>query len=551
VPFRNRLVLGVVDTVVAKTTIKNKLQTISQILTYAALTKTQQWLRKELVNYYGATETTALTTLLPDLARRPEMHAVAAVKKITSITRQKKPLLPLSQSAILTGVLPNPTDDLYVARTKSAIRLDQQSLILLPDSEELFQVTAAYKKFCRAELWHGSLSRTESARIYRSVARGDVEVIVGTRSALFLPFVNLGNIMVHYPTADGHRSWDMQPHYDATVLASTMASALKIPILVSSTVAPTTLLNALPVAHQTEKQRRIIIADRRAVHSKERQHPLDSNLVGHITPSTLVLVPRRGYAAPLCRDCEFMPRCPVCDHRLSYADASQKMLRCPLCSQATPAPALCPECKGSDFRMVGTGVERVMNWLTKQLPETKITQLTAETLSTASKNIPSQLTVATPFIVPHLYALPRFQTIIALRADSYLAAPNWFSNEATYHLLATLGAATSESLIIDTAEPQHPVYQALAHSDPKILYDAERDDRKRFLYPPFGEVVSITLRTASPEIGTRLKEILPRATYTVSQKNIIIHAPKGTNFSAIWSVLPDDAIVDHNAPTLL
>jgi primosomal protein N' len=118
-------------------------------------------------------------------------------------------------------------------------------------------------------------------------------------------------------------------------------------------------------------------------------------------------------------------------------------------------------------------------------------------------------------------------------------------------LLATLGAATSESLIIDTAEPQHPVYQALAHSDPKILYDAERDDRKRFLYPPFGEVVSITLRTASPEIGTRLKEILPRATYTVSQKNIIIHAPKGTNFSAIWSVLPDDAIVDHNAPTLL
>ncbi len=446
---------------------------------------------------------------------------------------------------LLDGVTGSGKTQVYFEAVAEIVRRGRQALVLLPEialtTQFLDRFTARFG--VRPAEWHSALAPRRRSRTWSAVASGEVSVIVGARSALFLPYADLGLIIVDeehdpaYKQEDGAR-------YHARDMAVVRARGADIPIvLVSATPSVETEVNA-----RRGRYRRLPLPERFGGAHLPAIETIDLRAEGpprgrFIAPrlaqavltriergeQALLFLNRRGYAPlTLCRRCGFRLGCPNCDAWL-VDHRFRRRLVCHHCGFSMPAPAQCPQCQASDsFVAVGPGVERVAQEAAELFPESRILVLSSDLVESVERLREELGEVAAGrfdiIIGTQLAAkghhFPKLNLVGVIDADLGLANGDPRAAEHTFQLLhQVVGRAGREERAgtgyLQTHQPEHPVMRALAAADREAFYASEIELREKTHYPPFGRLASLLIsaseRAGAEGYGRRLVAVAPRS----------------------------------------
>ncbi|MFN4039773.1 MAG: primosomal protein N' [Erythrobacter sp.] len=424
---------------------------------------------------------------------------------------------------LLDGVTGSGKTETYFEAVAEALRMGRQVLVLLPEIAltENFLARFAQRFGAPPVLWHSSLKSTERRRAWRAIADGSAQVIVGARSALFLPYAKLGLIVVDEAHEISFKQ-DDGVRYNARDVSVMRARFEQIPVLLASA---TPALESLFMAQQGT-YRRLELPSRFGGASLPRVKLIDLTeekpgsqrwLAGPLIDAlrdrlsrgdqSLLFLNRRGYAPlTLCRNCGHRFKCPSCsawlvEHRLSAR------LACHHCGFETRVPDSCPECGETDCLVAcGPGVERIADEVRDLFPQARIAVATSDTLNTPERAaefiaqaesktidiiIGTQL-VTKGFHFPDLTLVGVIDADLGLEGGDLRAAERTYSQIAQVAGRAGRGAKPGE-VLIQTRHPDAPVIAALASNDRDGFYAAETDARRDAGAPPFGRWAAIIL----------------------------------------------------------
>jgi primosomal protein N' (replication factor Y) len=492
--------------------------------------------------------TLATLVLPPDpVARQPDPDF--ATPDLTPAQREAADRLCASARggysvALLDGVTGSGKTQVYLEAVSEIIRRGRQALVLVP---EIALTTQFLDRFAerfgvRPAEWHSQLSPRLRARTWRAVADGEVSVIVGARSALFLPYAALGLIVVDEEHDPAYKQ-EEGARYHARDMAVVRARGADIPIvLVSATPSVETEVNArrgryarvhLPERFGSQDLPAITAIDLRA-EGPPRGRFIAPRLAQAVTTAlergeqALLFLNRRGYAPlTLCRKCGFRLACPNCDAWL-VDHRFRRRLVCHHCGFAMPPPAQCPNCQATDsFVAVGPGVERLEQEAAELFPESRILVLSSDLVESVERLRQELDDVAQgrfdiiigTQLVAKGHHFPKLNLVGIIDADLGLANGDPRAAERTFQLLhQVVGRAGREegrgTGYLQTHQPEHPVMRALLAGDRDAFYTSEIALREKTQYPPFGRLASLLVsageRPAAESYARRLAGAAPR-----------------------------------------
>jgi primosomal protein N' (replication factor Y) len=422
---------------------------------------------------------------------------------------------------LLDGVTGSGKTECYFEAIAAALAKRKQVLVLLPEIAltQNFLRRFEHRFGVPPVLWHSSLKSTERRRAWRAIASGNAQVVVGARSALFLPYARLGLIVVDEAHEISFKQ-DDGVRYNARDVAVIRARFEAAPvILASATPALESMQLAeagiytkveLPARFGGATLPEIAIVDLRE-EQPARGHWLAPRLVKEMEErlargeQSLLFLNRRGYAPlTLCRNCGYRFQCPNCtawlvEHRLS------RRLACHHCGHEAPVPNACPECGTPDCMVAcGPGVERIADEVAERLPEARVAVVTSDTLNTPEKIAEFvgaaeegliDVIVGTQLVTKG-YHFPELTLVGVVDADLGLEGGDLRAGERTYQQIAQVAGRAGRGekpgeVLIQTRHPEAAVISALAAGDRDAFYDAETQARREAGAPPFGRWAAI------------------------------------------------------------
>ncbi|QGN53492.1 primosomal protein N' [Novosphingobium sp. Gsoil 351] len=422
---------------------------------------------------------------------------------------------------LLDGVTGSGKTEAYFEGVAAALRAGWQVLVLMPEIAltENFLARFAARFGTAPVVWHSGLKSTERRRAWRSIAFGDAQVVVGARSALFLPFARLGLIVVDEAHEVSFKQ-DDGVRYNARDVAVMRARFEGCPVILASA---TPSLESLQMA-EAGIYEKLDLPDRfggahlPAIETLDlREHPpergrwLAPPLVAKLKDrlakgeQSLLFLNRRGYAPlTLCRNCGYRFQCPNCSAWLVEHRLSQR-LACHHCGHETPPPATCPECGEPDCLVAcGPGVERIADEVSEILPEARVAVVTSDTLTSREKaaQFVAEATggaidvIVGTQLVTKGYHFPELTLVGVVDADLGLEGGDLRAAERTYQQIAQVAgragrASKPGEVLIQTRHPEAAVIAALAAGDRGAFYDAETEARREAGAPPFGRWAAI------------------------------------------------------------
>jgi primosomal protein N' (replication factor Y) len=442
---------------------------------------------------------------------------------------------------LLDGVTGSGKTDVYFEAVADAVRQGRQSLVLMPEialTAQFLERFAARFGVRPAE-WHSQLSPRKRARTWRAVAAGEAAAVVGARSALFLPYADLGLIVIDEEHDQAYKQED-GVRYHARDMAVVRGHIARIPVVLSSaTPSIETEVNArrgryrrleLPERFGGQRFPSIETIDLR----HERPPPgrfIAPTLAGAVKTAlergeqALFFLNRRGYAPlTLCRSCGFRFSCGNCDAWL-VDHRFRRQLVCHHCGFATAPPAACPNCQAQNsFAAVGPGVERLEEEVCGLFPQARVLVLSSD-LVTGIERLREELDeiakgafdiVIGTQLVAKGHHFPKLNLVGVVDADLGLANGDPRAAERTFQLLhQVVGRAGREAGIgrgfLQTHQPEHPVIRALIAQDREAFYAAEIAARERTRYPPFGRLASLVVSGPDKHEAASYARALARA----------------------------------------
>ncbi len=419
---------------------------------------------------------------------------------------------------VLDGVTGSGKTEVYFDAIDACIGQNKQVLVMLPEIALSVQWLARFKKRFGFEpdVWHSNVKPSKKRESWRGVASGNVKIIVGARSALFMPFSNLALIIVDEEHDPSYKQED-GAIYQARDMAVARAHQEKIPIvLVSATPSLETEYNIenkrytrvhLPNRHNEAEMPVVQLIDMRVTppeRGKWISEPLRNAIIKTLAEKNqaMIFMNRRGYAPlMLCRACGHRFQCPDCTSWLVLHRAKNKLL-CHHCGYTAPVPKACPECKKENTIVpYGPGVERIAEELCELFPNARIKVMTSDS---ADENIIDSMTkgeidilVGTQMIAKgHHFA--GLALVGVIDADMGLAGGDLRAGERTYQLLHQLSGRagrekTKGEVYLQTYMPEHPVMQALAAGDRDRFMMLEARMREDAEMPPYGKLAAVII----------------------------------------------------------
>jgi primosomal protein N' (replication factor Y) (superfamily II helicase) len=424
---------------------------------------------------------------------------------------------------LLDGVTGSGKTEVYFEAVAEAIAQKRQSLILMPEialtAQSLDRFAARFG--VRPAEWHSALSPRQRARTWQGVAAGEVSVVAGARSALFLPYADLGLVIIDEEHDAAYKQED-GVHYHARDMAVVRGHIAKFPVvLASATPSIETEVNARRGRYQ-----RLDLPERFGGQHMPGVEAIDLTREGpprgrYVAPrlaqavktalergeQALLFLNRRGYAPlTLCRACGFRFACPQCDAWL-VDHRFRRQLVCHHCGFATPRPAACPKCQAVDsFVACGPGVERLEEEAAALFPGSRIMVLSSDLIASPErmreefKEIEEghvDLVIGTQLVAKG-HHFPNLNLVGIIDADLGLANGDPRAAERTFQLLHQVGGrAGRESgrgfVYLQTHQPEHPVMRALIACDREAFYASEIAAREKSHYPPFGRLASLVV----------------------------------------------------------
>ncbi|MEP6868572.1 MAG: primosomal protein N', partial [Novosphingobium sp.] len=443
---------------------------------------------------------------VPDLS--PDQQA-AADEFVAAVKARK------FQPFLLDGVTGSGKTECYFEGIATAIERGEQVLVLLPEIALTQNFLRRFEtRFGVAPvLWHSGLKSTERRRAWRAIVAGEAQVVVGARSALFMPYARLGLIVVDEAHEVSFKQ-DDGVRYNARDVAVIRARFEGIPVILASA---TPALESMQLA-DAGVYRKLVLADRFGgaqmpdieildlrENAPERGRWLAPKLVAAMKlrlergELSLLFLNRRGYAPlTLCRHCGYRFKCPNCsawlvEHRLS------KRLACHHCGYELSAPDACPECATGDCLVAcGPGVERIADEVKDLLPDARVALVTSDTLNNperiaefveSAENGMIDVIVGTQLVTKG-YHFPELTLVGVVDADLGLEGGDLRAGERSYQQIAQVAGRAGRGekpgeVLIQTRHPEAPVIAALASGDREAFYAAETEARRDAGAPPF------------------------------------------------------------------
>lgn len=446
---------------------------------------------------------------------------------------------------LLDGVTGSGKTETFCEAISAAMAQGKQSLLMLPEISLTTQIYSRLQaRFGFAPvLWHSGLTPAQRRKAWQAIAHGKAPLVIGARSALFLPFRNLGVIVVD-EEHDGSYKQEEGVIYHARDMAVMRGKMENIPVILSSaTPSLETIVNmkagryqhvTLPQRHGEAKPPTIHLIDLRQekLTSKNFISPtLQSAMNAAIGrgEQVLLFLNRRGYAPlTLCRACGFRFQCPSCSSWLvEHRQDGKHRLICHHCDYACHYPKACPSCKAEDkLAACGPGIERLAEEAKKLFPNARHAILASDTQNNLSEvqrivdamaNSEIDILIGTQ-IVAKGYHFPKLTVVGVVDADLGLQGGDLRAAERTFQLLYQVAGRSGRSddnghVYLQTTQPQHAVMQNLMKHNRDGLIDVLSKEREKFHMPPFGRLATLTIsgtnHAAVTDAANALAKLIP------------------------------------------
>jgi primosomal protein N' (replication factor Y) len=429
-------------------------------------------------------------------------------------------------AVLLDGVTGAGKTEVYFEAVAEALRQGRQALILLPEIALSAQFLSRFERRfgCAPALWHSEVPQAQRRAAWAGVASGETRVVVGARSALFLPYADLGIVVVD-EEHDASYKQEEGVLYHARDMAVVRARLGSFPaVLVSATPSLETMVNVkngkyhylkLPLRHAGAALPEVGVVDMKAAPPARGQFlspPLRQALQQTLAAKeqSLLFLNRRGYAPlTLCRTCGFRFQCPSCSAWL-VEHRRHASLQCHYCGHTLPLPKSCPSCAAvGSFAACGPGVERILEEVQEFLPEARALILASDMVSS-----PGMIRTAVREIEEHKYDViigtqivakghhfPALTLVGVVDADVGLSGGDLRAGERCFQLLHQVAGRAGRAekpgrVFIQTYMPHQNVIRALAANDRDSFLSAESDERGKAGMPPFGRLAALILAGA-------------------------------------------------------
>ena len=444
---------------------------------------------------------------------------------------------------LLHGVTSSGKTEIYIHLIQREIDQHRQVLYLLPEIALTVQMMDRLRRVFgdRLGIYHSKYSDAERVEIWQKQLSGHpYDVILGARSAVFLPFQNLGLVIVDEEHETSFKQQDPMPRYHARSAAIMLGTRV---LLGSATPSLESYHNAMTgkygYVQLTERHAGIELPEIQVVDIKDLQHrkmmtgPFSPLLLARVREAlergeqAILFQNRRGYAPMLeCKACGWVPRCQNCDVSLTL-HRQMNQLVCHYCGAVYQVPVVCPACGGTELQTRGYGTEKIEADVRDIFPEARISRMDLDTTRTrnAYERIISDfgsgrtnLLIGTQMISKGL-DFDRVSVVGILNADTMLSYPDFRAYEHAYMMMAQVSGRAGRKgkrglVILQTRQPQLPIIQQVVQGDYESLYRSLCAERQQFHYPPYYRLVDVYLKhrndalveTAAQELGFRLRQ---------------------------------------------
>ncbi len=434
-------------------------------------------------------------------------------------------------TVLLHGVTSSGKTQVYIRLIEKYLAQGRQVLYLLPEIALTTQVIERLKRYFGDAIgvYHSRFNDNERAEVWQKVLKNEFKLIVGARSAVFLPFADLGLVVVDEEHESSYKQYDPAPRYHARDCSVFMSSLFGSKVLLgSATPSVESYYNAINskygLVELPERYGGVQVPDIEVVNITEQsqkklmQEHFSSTLVEAIqhaldTKKQVILFQnRRGYTPMLiCAACGYTPKCINCDVSLTYHKSSAK-LHCHYCGYKQSPPAECPACGSAKIEQKGYGTEKIEEDIKMLFPEIRVSRMDYDTTRNRNsfqqiindfedQNI--QVLVGTQMVAKGL-DFGNVSLIGIVNADMILNFPDFRSYERGFQLLVQVAGRAGRreqrgKVLIQTYQPAHPIIKQVQEGNYKELFETELEERRKFKYPPFYRMIQLDIKHKDPE----------------------------------------------------
>lgn len=433
---------------------------------------------------------------------------------------------------LLHGITGSGKTEIYINLIKKALESEAQVLYLLPEIALTTQIVHRLKKVFGSTMgiYHSKFSDNERVEVWNGVLNGKLKFVIGVRSSIFLPFDNLGLIIIDEEHDASYKQQEPAPRYHARDAALVMAQLHHARVLLgSATPSVETYYHAIQNKYGLVKLHtrfgeaqlpQIALADmgeerKRKTIKGEFSSLLLKNIEDTLAKKEQVIIfqNRRGYSPMVnCQDCGWVPKCVNCAVSLTYHQYRNAMV-CHYCGYKEVLPSRCPVCTSARITTVGYGTEKLEEELKLYFPEANVQRMDLDTTrsKTGYDTIIDQfekgetnILVGTQMVTKGL-DFDKVSLVGVFNADRMMHFPDFRSYERAYQLITQVSGragrrAKRGKVIIQTSSPDHPVLQYILNHHYQEFYKKEIEDRKQHSYPPFSRLIEITIKHIDKKI---------------------------------------------------
>jgi primosomal protein N' (replication factor Y) (superfamily II helicase) len=430
------------------------------------------------------------------------------------------------QTTLLHGITGSGKTEIYINLIRQALEAGTQVLYLLPEIALTTQIVQRLKKVFGGTLgvYHSKFSDNERVEVWNGVLNGNFKFVVGVRSSVFLPFDNLGLVIVDEEHEPSYKQQEPAPRYnarDTAIMLSQLHHAKTL--LGSATPSVESFYNArqgrygyVPLLKRFGESTlpTIRIAD---MGIERKQKTIKGEFSGFLLnqiqetldrkEQVIIFQNRRGYSPVLsCEDCGWVPQCVNCAVSLTYHQFRNSLV-CHYCGYRQTLPSTCSSCSSSRLKTVGYGTEKLEEELNIYFPDHTIRRMDLDTTRTKSgyetlidefEKGDTQILVGTQMVTKGL-DFDKVSLVGIFNADRMIHFPDFRSYERAFQLITQVSGRagrreTPGTVIIQTSSPTHPLLQMILHHDTERFYSKEMQDRQLHGYPPFTRLIDITVK---------------------------------------------------------
>ncbi len=493
------------------------------------------------------------------------------------------------RNVLLHGVTSSGKTHIYLEKIEEAVESGKNVLFLLPEISLTKQIVQRLEKKYGKELgfYHQKLTDFERVEVWRRIKNNDIKILIGTRIALFLPYQNLGLIVVDEEHDSAYKPREVSPFFNAKD-ATQMLSKFYAANLILGSATPSVesyylaKKDKLKYIFLGERFGKVKLPEFELINFKEEQD--SKKIIGNFSlklideikkelerkKQTMILHNRRGYANVIeCETCGYVNYCSNCDVVMTYHKYSNEM-KCHYCGQKASKPKVCPKCHSENLNERGVGVEQIHEEISRLFPDSEVDRMDVdsmrkkfayEKLYEKIEEGETDIIVGTQMISKGL-DFDNIELVAIPRADSMLYVQDFRAEERAYQLITQVsgraGRISGEGkVLIQTYNPQHSVFQLIKENNSDKIYKHFLEERKKFLYPPFVKLIMIELKHRKEDkvnrsaqfLGSVLRKYLPDECILGPEKSpigklnlmyqyqILLKLPRGKKYSEMKNLV--------------